>query len=315
MGFFGTFALLASLAAIIAILHMPETRRQNTDSVSINFKVVGGMERFLVVVFLSAFASALIQPVYLIYLQDSFSLPMQHLVIAFLPAGLVFAILPSKLGRLTEKFGNTHVFCFGMLLAGVVYLLIPLVQHFVAFVVIYTISAVGWAMSDPARKALASEQGSELNQGQVFGVTELKLIRAAALQLMKDDVVERPLLDSWNAVLDYCHAAMSYESREQFRVLFLDKRNRIIADEIQQIGTVDHTPVYTREVVKRALELSSTAIILLHNHPSGDPEPSRADIVMTKQIVDACRNLGIVSHDHIVIGREGHVSFRARGLL
>ena len=146
-------------------------------------------------------------------------------------------------------------------------------------------------------------------------VTELKLIRAAALQLMKDDVVERPLLDSWNAVLDYCHAAMSYESREQFRVLFLDKRNRIIADEIQQIGTVDHTPVYTREVVKRALELSSTAIILLHNHPSGDPEPSRADIVMTKQIVDACRNLGIVIHDHIVIGREGHVSFRARGLL
>ncbi|MGI9387226.1 MAG: JAB domain-containing protein, partial [Methyloligellaceae bacterium] len=109
--------------------------------------------------------------------------------------------------------------------------------------------------------------------------------------------------------------AMGYENREQFRVLFLDKRNRIIADEVQQIGTVDHTPVYTREVVKRALELSSTAIILLHNHPSGDPEPSRADIAMTRQIVDAARNLGIVVHDHIVIGREGHVSFKGRGLL
>ncbi|MGI9406517.1 MAG: RadC family protein [Hyphomicrobiaceae bacterium] len=146
-------------------------------------------------------------------------------------------------------------------------------------------------------------------------VTELKLIRAAALQLMKDEVVERPLLSSWDAVLDYCRAAMGYEVREQFRVLFMDKRNRVIADEVQQIGTVDHTPVYTREVVKRALELSATAIILLHNHPSGDPEPSRADIAMTRQIVEAARNLGIVVHDHIVIGREGHVSFKGRGLL
>lgn len=146
-------------------------------------------------------------------------------------------------------------------------------------------------------------------------VTELKLVRAAALQFMKDDVVERPLLSSWDAVLEYCHAAMGYETREQFRVLFLDKRNRIIADEVQQVGTVDHTPVYTREVVKRALELSATALILLHNHPSGDPEPSRADIAMTRQIVETTRNLGIVIHDHIIIGREGHASFKDKGLM
>lgn len=146
-------------------------------------------------------------------------------------------------------------------------------------------------------------------------VTELKIIRAAAVQLMRSDVVDRPLLGSWDAVISYCQAAMGYETREQFRILFLDKRNRVIADEVQQVGTVDHTPVYVREVLKRALELSATAIILLHNHPSGDPEPSRADIVMTRQIVDAARNLGIVVHDHIVIGREGHVSFKAKGLL
>ncbi len=101
----------------------------------------------------------------------------------------------------------------------------------------------------------------------------------------------------------------------QFRILFLDKRNQIIADEIQQEGTVDHTPVYVREVVKRALELSSTAIVLVHNHPSGDPTPSRADIEMTKQIVAAAQNLGITVHDHIIVGKHGHASFRGLGLL
>lgn len=146
-------------------------------------------------------------------------------------------------------------------------------------------------------------------------VTELKLVRAAALQFKKDDVIDRPLLSSWDAVLDYCHAAMGYENREQFRILFLDKRNRVIADEVQQVGTVDHTPVYTREVVKRALELSATALILLHNHPSGDPEPSRADIAMTRKIVETANNLGIVIHDHIIIGREGYASFKDKGLM
>ena len=146
-------------------------------------------------------------------------------------------------------------------------------------------------------------------------ITELKLVRAAALRLMQGEVKKREVLDSWGAVLTYCRAAMGFETREQFRVLFLDKRNRIVADEIQQQGTVDHTPVYVREIVKRALELSATAIILVHNHPSGDPTPSRADIDMTKQIVEAARNLGIVVHDHIIVGKDGHASFKGLGLM
>jgi DNA repair protein RadC len=116
-------------------------------------------------------------------------------------------------------------------------------------------------------------------------------------------------------VLDYCRASMGFEPKEQFRILFLDKRNPIIADEVQQECTVDHTPVYVREVVKRALELSATAIVLVHNHPSGDPTPSRADIEMTKQIVQSAKNLGIVVHDHIIVGKQGHASFRGLGLI
>lgn len=146
-------------------------------------------------------------------------------------------------------------------------------------------------------------------------ITELKLIRSAALRLMREEVMERPVLDSWSSVLNYCRAAMGFEAKEQFRILFLDKRNRIIADEMQQEGTVDHTPVYVREVVKRALELSSTAIILVHNHPSGDPTPSRADIEMTRQIVEAAKNLGITVHDHIIVGKDGHASFRGLSLI
>ena len=146
-------------------------------------------------------------------------------------------------------------------------------------------------------------------------ITEMKLIRSAALRLMKGQVMDRPVLDSWSAVLSYCRAAMGFETKEQFRILFLDKRNRIIADEVQQEGTVDHTPVYVREVVKRALELSATAIILVHNHPSGDPTPSRADIEMTLQIVESAKNLGITVHDHIIVGKEGHASFRGLSLI
>ncbi len=146
-------------------------------------------------------------------------------------------------------------------------------------------------------------------------ITELKLVRSAALRLMKGEVMERPVLDSWSAVLSYCRAAMGFHSKEQLRILFLDKRNHIIADEVQQEGTVDHTPVYAREVVKRALELSATAIILVHNHPSGDPTPSHADIEMTKQIVDSAGKLGITVHDHIIVGKEGHASFRGLNLL
>jgi DNA repair protein RadC len=142
-------------------------------------------------------------------------------------------------------------------------------------------------------------------------ITELKLVRAAGLRMIRSEVVQRPAFSSGKQVIDYLLAAQGFEHREQFRILFLDKRNRLIADEVQQQGTVDHTPVYIREVVKRALELSATAIILVHNHPSGDPTPSKADIDMTKQIVASAGALGISVHDHIIVGREGHASLKA----
>jgi DNA repair protein RadC len=143
----------------------------------------------------------------------------------------------------------------------------------------------------------------------------LKIVQAAALRLARGQVRQKPVLSSWQAILDYCRAAMAFEEREQFRLLFLDKKNQLIADEVQQEGTVDHTPVYVREVMKRALELSASAIILVHNHPSGDPTPSMADVDMTKKIISAADKLSIIIHDHIVIGRNGHVSFRGQGLL
>jgi DNA repair protein RadC len=146
-------------------------------------------------------------------------------------------------------------------------------------------------------------------------VTELKLIRAASLRLMHGEIRQRPVLSSWSQVIEYCRAAQGHETREQFRILFLDKKNQLIADEIQGSGTVDHTPVYVREVVKRALELAATAIVLVHNHPSGDPTPSRADIDMTKMIVDAGKPLGVLVHDHIIVGRHGHASLKAMRLL
>jgi len=123
------------------------------------------------------------------------------------------------------------------------------------------------------------------------------------------------VISSWDRLLDYCTARLAHEKVEQTRVLFLDTRNRLIKDERQNRGTVNHTPLYPREVVRRALELGATAIILVHNHPSGDPEPSRADIDMTKEVQEAAGKLGIVLHDHLVIGRDGHVSFRSQGLL
>ena len=140
--------------------------------------------------------------------------------------------------------------------------------------------------------------------------TEIKLIQAAALRLSRGQVVNRPLLSSWKAIIDYCHAAMAFAETESFRLLFVDKKNQLIADEVQQTGSVDHTPVYAREVIKRALELSASAIIMVHNHPSGDPTPSMPDIEMTKKVIAAGNTLGILVHDHIIIGRKGHVSFR-----
>jgi DNA repair protein RadC len=146
-------------------------------------------------------------------------------------------------------------------------------------------------------------------------VDELKLIRAATLRLMQGEIKGRKVLGSWNAVLEYCRAAQGFDDRERFRILFLDKKNQLIADEVQQEGTVDHTPVYVREVVKRALELSATALILVHNHPSGDPTPSRADVDMTRMIVEAAKPLGVAIHDHIIVGRAGHVSLKGLKLM
>ncbi len=140
--------------------------------------------------------------------------------------------------------------------------------------------------------------------------TEIKLIQAAALRLSRGQVLNRPVLSSWNAIIDYCRAAMAFNEVESFRLLFVDKRNQLIADEVQQTGTVDFTPVYAREVFKRALELSATAIIMIHNHPSGDPTPSLADIEMTKKIAVAGQAIGILVQDHIIIGRKGNVSMR-----
>ncbi len=146
-------------------------------------------------------------------------------------------------------------------------------------------------------------------------VFELKLIQAASVRMARTSVLAKPALTSWSALIEYCTAAMAYDDREQFRLLFLDRKNVLIADEVQQRGTVDHTPVYPREIIKRALELSASAIILVHNHPSGDPTPSQTDIDMTRQIVEAAAKLTITVHDHIIIGRTGHTSFRALKLI
>jgi DNA repair protein RadC len=146
-------------------------------------------------------------------------------------------------------------------------------------------------------------------------ISTLKIVQAAAGRLAKGEVKRRPALSSWSAVLDYCRTAMAFADKEQLRVLFLDKRNQLVADEVQQTGTVDHTPVYPREVVKRALELSATAVILVHNHPSGDPTPSHADIQMTRQIQEIAKPLGISLHDHIIVGKEGHASLKGLGLI
>jgi DNA repair protein RadC len=180
----------------------------------------------------------------------------------------------------------------------------------------------------PLAKALIARFGSfadviaaprerllEVEGASIAVVTQLKIVEAAARRLAKTRVLGRPALASWSALLDYCAAAMARAQKEEFRVLFLDRKNVLIADEVQSTGTVDHTPVYPREIVKRALEHGASAMILVHNHPSGDPTPSKADITMTRDVADAARALGIVVHDHVVVGRSGHVSFKALGLL
>ena len=146
-------------------------------------------------------------------------------------------------------------------------------------------------------------------------ILELKIVEAAAHRLSRARVMQRQIVSSWDALLDYCHATMAHRTTEQFRILFLDTKNAVIADEEQAKGTVDHVPVYPREVVKRALELNAAALILVHNHPSGDPTPSQADIDMTRQIVQAAGTLAISVHDHLIIGKSCELSFRSEGLL
>lgn len=145
--------------------------------------------------------------------------------------------------------------------------------------------------------------------------TAIKIIRAAGLRMLKQDLATRPILNSWQRLLDYLHASMAHEKKEHFRLLFLNKKNELIADEVQQSGTVDHTPAYPREIMKRALELGATALILVHNHPSGDSAPSKADIDMTKQICAAASPFGIIVHDHLIVSRGGTTSFKSLGLM
>jgi DNA repair protein RadC len=147
------------------------------------------------------------------------------------------------------------------------------------------------------------------------GVAALKIVQAAALRLARSEVINRPVLGNWDRLMGYLTAVLAREPVEQFRVLFLDTRNRLLADEAQGRGTVNHTPVYPREVVKRALELHATALILVHNHPSGDPTPSAADLDMTREIRAAAQALSIALHDHIIVGNGQWLSFRREGLL
>jgi len=158
--------------------------------------------------------------------------------------------------------------------------------------------------------AAAPDRLREIEGLSEAAICEIKLMEAAARRLARATIEKRAVLGSFSDVIDYCRTLMAYAQREEFHVLFLDKRNALIADELQAVGTVDHTPVYPREVVRRALELSACAIILAHNHPSGDPTPSSADIRMTREIVAIAQPFGIVVHDHLIVGREGHSSLK-----
>lgn len=146
-------------------------------------------------------------------------------------------------------------------------------------------------------------------------IVELKILEAAAQRMARSKILRQHVISSWDALLDYCHTVMAHRETEQFRVLYLDRKNCVIADEEQGKGTVDHVPVYPREVAKRALELNASALILVHNHPSGDPRPSQSDIDMTQQVLAACNALGLTLHDHLIIGKSSEISFRSEGYL
>lgn len=166
-----------------------------------------------------------------------------------------------------------------------------------------------WGVLQAKPEQLAQEKLSE----SIIGT--LLVTGAVVLRAQKSSLIGRPLLNNWQRIVDYCRAAMGHEPKEQFRLLFLDRRNQLLGDEIQQRGTIDHAPVYPREIVQRALELGAGALILVHNHPSGDVTPSHADIQMTKAIIEACKPLGITVHDHLIVGRDRVESFKTLGIL
>ncbi len=161
----------------------------------------------------------------------------------------------------------------------------------------------------------SAEQLAEFQRMDHFTITMFKALRIFAARLVLEDLTDRPVLENWDKLVAYLRAAMAHRMIEQFRLLFLDRRNVLIADEVQHEGSIDHTPVYPREVVKRALALDASALVMVHNHPSNHPQPSKPDIEMTRQVRDALDRVGVVLHDHLIISRRGHTSFRQLGLL
>lgn len=168
---------------------------------------------------------------------------------------------------------------------------------------------LGAVLSAPKERLL------EINGVGETVLVALKVSQAASIALQREEILNQPVISSWTALIGYCRSVMAHETEEQFRVLFLDKKNTLMLDEVQSSGTVDQTPIYPREVIKRALELGATALIMVHNHPSGDPTPSRDDIEMTRELTGTAQKLGITVHDHLIIARRGHVSFKTMGLL
>jgi DNA repair protein RadC len=214
--------------------------------------------------------------------------------------------------RMRQKLldGGPEALADHELLEMVLFLALPRkdTKH-VAYRLLAKFGSFAAAIAAPARDIAAVEEMG------VASAAALKIVQAAALRLARQEVIGRPVLSNWDALMDYLNAVMAREKIEQFRILFLDNRNRLLADEAQARGTVNHTPVYPREVVRRALELQATALILTHNHPSGDPTPSRDDIAMTRQIVEAAKTLSIAVHDHVIVGNGTWLSFRKEGLL
>jgi DNA repair protein RadC len=171
------------------------------------------------------------------------------------------------------------------------------------------------AEDEALRRVSAIDSGGRTLKAGPEAALDLKLLHEATVRLSRESVTARPVISSWSALLSYVRVALAHEAREQFRVMFLDRKNQLIQDEIMNQGTVDHAPVYPREIMRRALELSASAVILVHNHPSGDPTPSPADIDMTKQVIAAGKALNVAVHDHLVVGRDGVASFKALGLI